>query len=77
MDKINFYAITLMLMWTSCVMYISTEYNCFFSFPQTQSGHLATAIPHSIPPAVKPRKVENPFHFSKLSLSIYKYYSVF
>ena len=43
--------------------------DCCFpsSVSQTQSGHLTTAVPHSIPPDIKPRKVDTPFHLSELS----------
>ena len=36
---------------------ISLEYSSFLLF-QKQSGHLATGVLSSIPPAVKPRKVQ-------------------
>ena len=73
LDKIDFRVITLadvdINVWLSLVGVVRVQDYCFSSFPQTQSGHLATAVLHSIRPAVKPRKVDTPFHLSELSQS--------
>ena len=66
LDKIDFCVITLVGVDINVYLFfvgvVRVPDYCFSSsFPQTQPGHLATAVPHSIPPAVKPRKVDTLF----------------